>query len=95
MKVTAIKNGFIHGIYRRPGDEFEIIEKEFSKNWMVKGEAEEELIKPRADGYIPLEIPSLMNKPKVEAKEAPKTEAKKTAKKSAKKSTKKSAKKAS
>ena len=40
MKVTAIKRGFIHGVYRNIGDKFECSTKEFSKVWMFEGEVE-------------------------------------------------------
>lgn len=41
MKVTAIRRGFIYGIFRREGDIFELENAEhFSDYWMEKGEAE-------------------------------------------------------
>lgn len=71
MKVTAIKRGFIHGQYRRVGDEFECSEQEFSTIWMIEGdyEAPDDIDNSKATcaeeiEHEPLEIPSLMNKPK-------------------------------
>ena len=71
MKVTAIKRGFIHGQLRKVGDEFECEKEQFSEIWMIEGD----YTKPDpvdnseakcAEDIIhePLEIPSLMNKPK-------------------------------
>jgi len=64
MKVRAIKRGFFGGLYRKPGDEFDCpSEAEFSKNWMKRlGKGKAEPIPKPKKGYIPLEIPSLMNK---------------------------------
>lgn len=65
MIVRAIKRGFFGGEYRRPGDEFDCPSAAFSEVWMekvTKGDMPP-LDKPEA-GYVPLEIPSLMNKPK-------------------------------
>jgi hypothetical protein len=71
MKVTAIKRGFIHGEYKRPGDKFECTTTEFSKVWMTEGEVKEEVadkvvIKKGADvsklEMPKLEIPSLIKK---------------------------------
>ena len=64
MKVKAVKRGFYAGVYRRVGDEFDCLSEEVSKVWMkpvMKGDVEQ---KVELDGYTPLEIPSLMNKPK-------------------------------
>lgn len=63
MRVRAIKRGFFGGEYRRPGDEFDCPSNAFSKVWMeklVKGKPKP--LKKPIDGYVPLEIPSLMNK---------------------------------
>ena len=66
MKVRAKKRGFFGGQYYTPGDglEFECDEKAFSKNWMEKvdGRKKSSVVKPDAKQYVPLEIPSLMNK---------------------------------
>ncbi len=61
MKVRAIKRGFFDGEYRRPGDKFDCPSEAFSSVWMeklTKGKT-----KPlEKSEYVPLEIPSLMNK---------------------------------
>jgi len=64
MKVRAVKRGFFGGIYRLPGAEFDCPSDQVSKVWMrpvKKGEVKQ---KAESTGYIPLEIPSLMSKPK-------------------------------
>ena len=66
MEVRAIKRGFFGGVYRRPGDKFDCPSDAFSSNWMeklTKGVKPKPLEKPE-NGYEPLEIPSLINKPK-------------------------------
>lgn len=85
MKVVAIKNGFIHGLFRRVGAEFECSKEEFSDVWMseYKSDVPEPIdnskVKKAEDvKHEPLEIPSLMNK---EKKPAKKKAAKKTTKK--------------
>jgi hypothetical protein len=68
MEVRAVKRGFYDGIYRRIGDKFDCPSDQVSKIWMrpvTKGEVEQ---KVESDGYTPLEIPSLMNKPKKKVK---------------------------
>jgi hypothetical protein len=62
MKVRAIKRGFFGGQYRRVGDEFDCPPEEVSPIWMRKiQEGDKPIEKP--EGYVPLEIPSLINKP--------------------------------
>ena len=64
MEVRAVKRGFFAGVYRRVGDKFDCPSDQVSKIWMkpvVKGEIEQ---KEDDKGYVPLEIPSLINKPK-------------------------------
>ena len=71
MEVRAIKRGFFGGQYRRPGDKFNCPSEDFSSNWMeklLKGIKPKPLDKPE---YVPLEIPSLINKPKKEKKAKP------------------------
>ena len=72
MRVTAKKRGFFGGIYYHPGDPrvFEVTEKQFSSIWMEKHDgrkkkaakvSSDKKAKPSIyDGYVPLEIPSLM-----------------------------------
>lgn len=62
MKVRAIKRGFFGGQYRRPGDEFDCPSEAFSSKWMEKLKKGKNKPLPEPDAYIPLEIPSLMNK---------------------------------
>ena len=93
MKVTAIKRGFIHGVYRNIGDKFECSKTEFSKVWMQEGEVTPKTIdnskvkKAEDIKRESLEIPSLANKEKPVKEE--KKEEKKTKKKAPKKTTKK------
>ncbi len=63
MRVAALTRGFSSGVYRRAGDEFDCLAKDFVPSWMI------DLGKPGATKpiidrtkYAPLEIPSLMNK---------------------------------
>ena len=94
MKVTAIKRGFIHGVYRNIGDKFECSKTEFSKVWMQEGEVTPKTIdnskvkKAEDIKRESLEIPSLANKEKIEEK---KEEKKKPVKKKAPKKTTKKA----
>jgi hypothetical protein len=94
MKVTAIKRGFIHGVFRKPGDKFECTKKEFSTAWMSEGESKSKDIdnskvkKGEDVKRESLEIPSLMEKP-VEKKAIEAKEEAKPKKKKSKKSTKK------
>ena len=64
MKVRAIKRGFFGGVYRIVGAEFDCPPETFSVNWMQK--LKEGFNPPiiKEEGIPPLEIPSLMNKPK-------------------------------
>ena len=65
MKVRAIKRGFFDGEYRLPGDQFDCPSEAFSTNWMEKLTKVKAKPLPKIkDGYVPLEIPSLMNKAK-------------------------------
>jgi len=64
MRVRAIKRGFFGGVYRRPGDKFDCPSDAFSPNWMEKLTKGKAKPLPEKDGYVPLEIPSLMNKEK-------------------------------
>jgi len=66
MKVRAKKRGFFGGIYYPAGDSrvFEVTEDQYSSNWMEKVDGRKKKKpedKPK-DGYVPLEIPSLMEK---------------------------------
>jgi len=62
MKVRALKRGFYGGEYRRPGDEFEC-DKDEVGSWMEKlSKGKKKPLEKPKDGYVPLEIPSLMNK---------------------------------
>ena len=81
MKVRAIKRGFTGGIYRRPGDEFDCPSDAFCPIWMIKLEKGVEPYEEPKDKYVPLEIPSLMNKEKKEEKKPENKEEKKPAKK--------------
>ena len=38
MKVTATQDGFIYGIYRKKGVQFECAKEDFSSKWMEMGE---------------------------------------------------------
>lgn len=62
MWVRVIKRAFIEGQYRRPGEVFDCPAKSFSPNWgeKVKKGTESKVVEPT--GYVPLEIPSLMQK---------------------------------
>ena len=73
MKVVAVKRGFFGGIYRTPGDEFDCPPESFSQNWMkkLKEGFNEPIIKEA--GIPRLEIPSLMNKPKLKPRLSKKT----------------------
>lgn len=62
MKVRAVKRGFFGGQYRRPGDEFDCPSESFSEAWMEKLKKGKVKPLPKPDEYVPLEIPSLMNK---------------------------------
>tara|TARA_R110000824_G_scaffold76487_6_gene193733 strand:+ start:714 stop:941 length:228 start_codon:yes stop_codon:yes gene_type:complete len=62
LKVRAIKRGFFGGQYRLIGDEFECPEGALSKTWMEVKSSKNKPIKKPKDGYVPLEIPDLMNK---------------------------------
>jgi hypothetical protein len=66
MKVRAIKRGFFGGIYRvpnvKPHCEFDCPSDQVSSIWMREvQEGDKPIEKP--EGYVPLEIPSLINKP--------------------------------
>jgi hypothetical protein len=97
MKVTAIKRGFIHGVFRKPGDKFECTKKEFSTAWMSEGESKSKDIdnskvkKGEDVKRESLEIPSLLNKDDkpVEKKATEEKKEAKPKKKKSKKSTKK------
>jgi len=94
MKVTATRRGFIHGVYRKPGDKFECSTKEFSEAWMTEGDVtpktfdNDNVDKAENVKRESLEIPSLMNKDKDEEKAIEK-EKKPAAKKKAKNTKKK------
>ena len=64
MKVKAKKLGFFGGKYRKVGDTFDCpTDQEFSNSWMEKvKKGKQKKIEEPKDGYIPLEIPSLMVK---------------------------------
>lgn len=65
MKVRAIKRGFFGGVYRQPGAKFDCPSEAFSEVWMEKlKKGRPTPIKKPEDGYIPLEIPSLIDKHK-------------------------------
>ena len=71
FEVTVKKIGLIHGRTPKIGEKIFVTEQEFSKNWMVKGdyEAPKPIDNSKATcaediEHEPLEIPSLMNKPK-------------------------------
>jgi hypothetical protein len=65
FKVRAIKRGFFGGVYRTPKDSlpFSVTKSQFSDAWMEKVSSKnKKVIEPREDGYVPLEIPTLMKK---------------------------------
>lgn len=62
MKVRAIKRGFLGGVYRRPNDVFDCPSNLFSSTWMIEVKKGDEPLVIEPNAYIPLEIPSLMNK---------------------------------
>ena len=65
MMVRALKRGFYGGEYRKPGDKFECPKEEMG-TWMEKvTKANSKQVEEPTSGYVPLEIPSLMNKGKV------------------------------
>jgi hypothetical protein len=65
MRVRAIKRGFFGGEYRRPGDKFDCPSDAFSSNWMEKlTKGKPKPLPEPENGYVPLEIPSLMSKDK-------------------------------
>lgn len=68
MKVRAIKRGFLGGVYRRPNDVFDCPSDLFSSVWMKEVKGDDKPIEIKPDQYVPLEIPSLMNKPTKKAK---------------------------
>ena len=68
MEVRAIKRGFFGGVYRRPGDKFDCPSESFSSKWMEKIQKGVEPKPLKKSEYEPLEIPSLLNKPKKKAK---------------------------
>jgi hypothetical protein len=64
MLVRAVKRGFFGGVYRRQGDEFTCPSDQVSSVWMEEVKKGGEPVEKEPETYVPLEIPSLMNKPK-------------------------------
>jgi hypothetical protein len=71
MLVRAVKRGFFGGVYRRQGDEFNCPSDRVSSVWMEEVKKGDKTIEKEPETYVPLEIPSLMNKPKRKAKAKP------------------------
>lgn len=71
MRVRAIKRGFFGGVYRIPGTkaaEFDCPSDQVSSVWMEEVKKGDEPVEKEPETYVPLEIPSLMNKPKKKPK---------------------------